>query len=313
MIKILIIIGIVIFIILLSSYFSIGSYFYHFSLNPKFKRNILKKKNKSKTKDLNKTLANYESTKWFNKQKKKDIYIKSDDNINLHSYKIENKKSNIWVIIIHGYRESGKTLLNAAKKFYDNGYNILMPDLRAHGKSGGKYIGMGWPDRLDIIKWINYLNKKYKDIKIILYGVSMGASTVMMTSGEDLPENVKLAIEDCGYTSVWDEFSYQLKTVFKLRPNIIMSAANLISLFKNNFIIRKASALKQIKKSKLPMLFIHGTEDKFVPFEMLEKIYINYPNEKEKLIIEGAKHAKSSIINPDLYWSTVYNFIKKYI
>lgn len=313
MIKILIIISITILIILLCGYFGVGGYFYHFSLNPKFRKTILNKKKKKK-KTNNNYLADDESIKWFEKESKyKEVYIKSKDKkINLHSYKIINKKSNNWVIIIHGYFGTGKELLNASKNFYERGFNILLPELRAHGKTGGKYIGMGWPDRLDIIEWIKYLNKHHKDNKIILYGVSMGAATVMMTSGENLPENVKIAIEDCGYTSVWEEFSHQLKTFFKLRPRLIMSAANIISKLKNNFILKDADSIKQIKKANIPMLFIHGSEDKFVPFDMMEKIYNAYPSQKEKLIIEGAKHAKASFVNPELYWSTIDNFIKKY-
>ena len=103
-----------------------------------------------------------------------------------------------------------------AYKYYTLGYHLLMPDLRGHGKSEGNYIGMGWHDRLDILKWIEFILKEDKEAEILLHGVSMGAATVMMVSGEDLPPNVKVIIEDCGYTSAKDQLSYKLKSMFKL-------------------------------------------------------------------------------------------------
>ena len=200
-----------------------------------------------------------------------------------------------------------------AQKFYEKGYNVLLPDLRGHGKSEGDYIGMGWHDRYDIIDWANYLIKENTGNEIILYGVSMGAATVMMTAGEELPDNVKLAIEDCGYTSAWDILKYQLKEIYHLPVFPILYAANGSCKKNANYKLKEASAIKQVEKSNIPILFIHGDEDKFVPFEMLDKLYDAADCEKEKLVIEGAGHGESSTKDPELYWKTIDEFIDKYI
>ncbi|MGV2687118.1 alpha/beta hydrolase, partial [Clostridium perfringens] len=123
------------------------------------------------------------------------------------------------------------------------GYNVLIPDLRAHGNSEGSYIGMGWNDRLDIIEWINLIIKNYENTEIILHGVSMGAATVSMVSGENLPNNVKVIIADCGYTSVWKQFSHKLKGLYSLPDFPVMHASSLVSKFRAGYNLRKASAL----------------------------------------------------------------------
>ena len=141
----------------------------------------------------------------------KDKYITSFDNLKLHSYMVKRKKkTSKWVIIVHGYGEEGKSDSRKALHFYKMGYNVLIPDLRGNGKSEGDYIGMGWDDRLDIISWANSIIKEDKQAEIVLYGTSMGGSTVLMASGEDLPSNIKAIISDCAYTSIYDLFDYEL-------------------------------------------------------------------------------------------------------
>ena len=198
-----------------------------------------------------------------------------------------------------------------ANKFYDMGYNVLVPDLRGHGQSEGDYIGMGWHDRLDIIRWINKIIEEDKDANIILHGVSMGAATVMMTSGEELPSNVKVIIEDCGYTSVKDEFAYQLKALFKLPSFPIINVASLMCKMKAGYWFGEGSAVKQVAKSKIPTLFIHGDADDFVPYFMLDKLYYAANCTKEKLVIKGAAHARAAVVDPELYWNTIKKFIDK--
>ena len=168
-------------------------------------------------------------------------------------------------------------------------------------------------ERFDIVDLTNYIANTYKDSQIVLFGISMGAATVMNASGEKLPKNVKAIIEDCGYTSTWNQFAYQLKALFKLPAFPMMHAASIICKFRSGYFISEASPIKQIKKSTTPTLFIHGDKDGFVPFFMLDKLYNASPVEKEKLIISGAKHARASYVNPKLYWESIENFLNKYI
>ena len=192
-------------------------------------------------------------------------------------------------------------------------YNVLIPDLRSHGLSEGNYIGMGWDDRLDIISWINYILNENPNAEIVLHGVSMGATTVLMTSGEAIPSNVKAIVADCGYTSVWDEFAYQLDDLFSLPEFPILNVSSIVAKIRAGYFLGEASSIDQVKKSKTPILYIHGDQDDFVPYYMMEELYNATSSEKEMLTIKDAEHAKASEVDPETYWTTVNNFINKYI
>lgn len=294
-----------IIIIIIVFFLILGYYFFNFSQNPKLSRKRLFK-NKAPA-----TLTSKESINWFNKSNYKEVYVNSFDNKKLHGYLINNKLNN-YVIFVHGYTNNALEVLDPANNFYKHGYSILLIDQRAHGKSEGKYSGMCSLEKGDILNWCRYIRKINNKSKIILYGISMGATSVMMSTGEHLPNNVKCAIEDCGYISLYDQFYNQLKHL-KFLPKPIIFSANIFSMLINHISIYKENAIKQIKKSKIPMLFIHGDKDRLVGIDNLETAYNEYPNTKEKLIIKDAKHMKSQIINPNLYWNTIYSFIKKYI
>lgn len=254
-----------------------------------------------------------EQKTWFS-ETAEDIYITSEDGLKLHAYRIENENGNgNYVLIFHGYSMQASHMAYSAKHFYDLGFNLLVPDARAHGQSEGRYISMGWPERRDALLWIEEILKIDSDAKIALYGISMGASTVMNTAGEELPENVTVAIEDCGYSSVWDEFKAQLNSLFKLPSFPVLDLAAVFAEIRAGYDLTEASSIEQVKNCQIPMLFIHGSEDAFVPYEMLDPLYNAATCEKEKLVIEGAGHAMSSSVNPDLYWSTIDSFIEKHI
>ena len=310
--KILIIVLIVILLVLTILYFVVGNYFYEIALNP----------NSSKTFVLGEVEENeqqkesrIQTENWLD-EISNDVYITTSNNgkLKLHANEIINQKNtDIWSIVIHGYCSQGKDMTYYAKQYYNKGYNVLILDLRGHGKSEGDYIGMGWHDRLDIIDWTNYLINKNPNSKIILHGISMGAATVMMATGENLPNNIKIAIEDCGYSSIWEEFKMQLKVLFNLPEFPVLNAASAVCKIRAGYMLEEGSAVEQVRKSKTPTLFIHGDLDRFVPFEMLDEVYQAASCEKEKLVIKGAAHAEASGGNPKLYWQTVDEFIEKYI
>ena len=142
----------------------------------------------------------------------------------------------------------------------------------------------------------------------------MGGATVMMTAGEDLPDNVRCGIEDCGFSSIHDEFYHTLVRMVKVRLPIILFFANIIIHAKTGINIYKdGSALNQLEKSHLPMLFLHGTADNYVPFYMLQKNYDAHPGPKQKLAFEGVPHASAPWDGGDLYWDTVFNFTDNYL
>ena len=251
---------------------------------------------------------------WFDNTDKEKITIWSEEfKKNLHADFFKSTTgSNVYVICIHGYTSSPRKMGIYAKQFHEWGYNVLMPSLRGHADSEEEFVSMGWYDRLDVVSWINYLVETYPDCKIILHGVSMGAATTMMTLGEELPDNVKLAIEDCGYTNVWDILKHKMAQM-KVPEFPFLYSSDRINKLQEKFSFKEASCTEQLKKSKTPTLFIHGEADTFVPYEMLQIVYDACPVEKDILSIPDAPHARSVCAHPELYWPKVEEFIKKYI
>ncbi len=297
-------------IIILLVLFGMAYYLFNLGLNPKQDKS---KVFKDTSAHKEKTTAQIQAEEWFDKNHN-DIYLNSSkDNLRLHAYEFENANSDVWVIVVHGYMIDGRGMCYVTEEFFKRGYHVLVPDLRGHGKSEGKYIGMGIPDRFDLSDWIQYLLRNHPERKIILYGISMGASTVMMATGENMPQQVKLAISDCGYSSVWKEFSYQLKRLFKLPSFPILNLASLICKIRAGYFLNEYSSTKALVKSNTPTLFIHGTEDDFVPFYMLQKNYDAAKCPKGKLAVKGARHSESFTIENTLYWNTIDAFICKYL
>lgn len=298
-----------IFIVLLTLFIGgsslVGVLFYNLALNANYSKDIIYAEYNDK--NLN------DAQKWLEeKSNYSGKYIESYDKLQLHSY-VVTQNSNKWAIVVHGYGGSGKLMSDKSKYFYDMGYNVLIPDLRGHGKSEGDYIGMGWKDRLDIISWINFIIKENPNAEIVLHGTSMGAATVLMTSGENLPSNVKAIVADCAYTSAWDEFSYQLETYLKVPSYYILNVTNMVTKLKAGYSLKEASALESVKKATVPILFIHGDKDKFVPYSMMDKLYDATSSPKEKLTIDGGEHANSDLVSPFLYWLTLEDFLNQYV
>ena len=308
--KIILTISILLLVVILGVGGLVGNYFYNLALNPFTSKDMIFGDDDDDT-----SLEVEADVNWLIKDSNYiDTYITSSDNLKLHAYEVKNEnKTDKWAIVVHGYTSEGKLLSSKAKHLYNMGYNVLVPDLRSHGTSEGNYIGMGWHDRLDIIDWINYIVKNNPKSEIALHGTSMGSATVLMVSGEKLPSNVKAIVADCGYTSVYDEFSYQLKQLFNLPAFPIMNFSDVVTHIRAGYCLNDASAINQVRKSTTPILYIHGDKDDFVPYYMMDELYNATNSEKEKLTIEGGEHANSDLVNPKLYWSTVNSFLEKYI
>lgn len=253
---------------------------------------------------------------WVEKQAYETWHIASDDGLTLIGYYLTAKKATTkTVILAHGYSSQGKDMGSFAKFYYEKlGYNVLMPDDRGHGESEGAYIGFGWPDRLDYVLWIRKIVEVVGEhAQIVLHGISMGGATVMMVSGEDLPKQVKVIVEDCGYTSVSDQLAYQLKRMYKLPAFPILHVTSLLTRLKAGYRFSEASALKQLEKNKLPMFFIHGSADTFVPTEMARRLYDACRTDKDIYIAKGAGHGMSYGADTTTYEQKVADFIGRYM
>lgn len=303
-----------------ATYFLIGNFFYYVTLTKKGLENpqIAKIASGSGKKDeerLRLDAIKETGKEWFANTAKEKLAMKStnDDKILHADFIFPEKESNVFVIIVHGYTSSPAGMGIYAKKYHELGFNVILPSLNGHGDSESNVITMGWKDRLDVIDWINFIVENYPNSKIILHGESMGAATTMMATGENLPTNVKVAIADCGFTSVWDIFSNKIKNNFKMHEFPTLYSANTVNKLYSGFDFKEASAVEKLKKSKTPTIFIHGDKDTFVPYEMLDVVYEACASEKEKVTIKNSPHARNACVDPELYWKSILNFINKYI
>lgn len=236
--------------------------------------------------------------------------IKSEDDLSLTGfYYPAQQESHRYVLAVHGYTVDHRDIVPAIKPFVENGYHVLAIDQRGRGESEGDYLSMGWLEKNDVIAWIDYLIEQDPKAEIVLYGESMGAATVMMASGEKLPSQVKAVVEDCGYTSAYAMFKDQLKERFGLPEFPFLPAAQLVGQLRAGFNFKDASAINQLETATLPILFIHGGADDYVPTYMGEELYEAYQGEKQLLIIDGAGHGSSADVNPTLYYDTIFEFL----
>ncbi|MGO3914476.1 alpha/beta hydrolase [Enterococcus viikkiensis] len=285
-----------------------GNYFYSYAVVPT-EKDFMSETSEKKSAEL------IAAENWFNnKNNRSEWQLQSKDGLKLSAYYLPAQKDqHKTVIIAHGYMGQASDMPQYAKIYHDLGYNVLMPDARGHGKSKGDYIGFGWPERKDYLQWIDRIVKDDSQSEIVLHGVSMGAATVMMTSGEKLPENVKAFIEDCGYSSAKDELSYQLKDMFNLPAFPLIPVTSLITKIRAGYFFGEANAVKQLHNNTKPMLFIHGDKDDFVPFSMLDKVYEATNGPKEKYVVHGAKHAEALSTDPAMYQEKVTGFLEPYV
>ena len=170
------------------------------------------------------------------------------------------------------------------------------------------------PSRKDVLQWMDVAHHIYGDsTQMVVHGISMGGATTMMVSGEELPDYVKCFVDDCGYTSVWDQFKKELKEDFGLPAFPLMHTTSLLCDWVYDWNFREASALEQVKKCHLPMLFIHGEKDEYVPTRMVYELYNAKTEPKELWTVPNADHATSYKLNKEIYTQKVKQFIDKYI
>ena len=257
-----------------------------------------------------------EGQNWISSQTIQNVEIVSDDGLKLRAYMISSDRAEgRTAIIAHGYSGKGKDMGAYAKIYAELlGYNVLIPDARGHGESEGNYIGFGWHERRDYMQWIQYIIERIgPEAKIVLHGVSMGGATVLMTSGENLPPQVKAIVSDCAYTSVKAQLAYQLRRMYRLPSFPFVNSASLVTRLKAGYSFGVASALNQVRKATVPILFIHGDADTFVPFSMMNELYEACRSPKEQLIVHDAGHGTSYDKDKDVYMKRVTSFVTKYV
>lgn len=314
--------------LILLTYF-IGDYFVRYSLVPNSGAEERVVVSDEEVADEEKsTTAETRATEFFYKDKRlkeewleemvvenREVGITSHDGLQLSGHKFEHSApTNHWVILVHGYQSDENETLTIGRHFYQAGYNVLTIALRAHGASDGKYIGMGYLDKEDLISWTNHLVAQYPDSQIVYHGTSMGGATVLMASGMTLPQNVKAVVSDCAYTGIWEIFASEMRQRFSLPPFPVLYMAQIMGRVRAGYNIKDGNVLKFVKNSSLPTLFIHTTPDDFVPVSMVHDLYEAKINgEKELYILDDGGHAEAKFVDPENYYSKIYDFIDQYL
>lgn len=246
----------------------------------------------------------------------KDTFIYNDRGLRMHAlYAEASSPTPKTAVIVHGRTDNATGMLRLGHMYHQLlGYNILLPDLHYSGLSDGNGFQMGWFDRTDVIQWMEVANHIYGgNTQMVVHGISMGAATTMMLSGEPQPDYVKCFIEDCGYTSVWDEFSHVLKRDYGIPSFPTLHLASILCKIKYGWTFQEASSMVQIVKCKLPMFFIHGEKDDFVPTWMAYTLYEKKSAPKELWIVPDAAHDDSYRMHPAEYTRRVKEFTDQYI
>lgn len=258
----------------------------------------------------------YSSKEWLLEQPLENVSITANDGITLKGdYLACSDPGKRVVLCLHGYTSNGLGNFCAMAKYYlNNNFDLLIVDLRAHGESEGDYVGFGILDRYDCMNWIDYITDRFGDnTDILLYGVSMGATTALMTLGfKNLPIAVKGAVADCAFTSPFDVFAHILKRDYHLKPFPVMNICDEMSYKKAGYRFRDYSTLTALKETDRPVLLIHGSDDKFVPVWMTEKNFEVCASPVTKLFVDGAGHGASYYENTELYENALTDFISRY-
>ena len=255
--------------------------------------------------------------KFMLEQPQEDMEQISFDGLSLHATYfppiVESDGKKRVVICLHGYTSQRlKDFIGLTDYYFKRGYAMLHPDARAHGASEGDYVGFGCLDRNDVLGWINKIIEKCgEDVEILLHGISMGGATVLMASGLQLPPQVKGIISDCAFTSPKEVFTYVLKTMYHMPAFPIIQGADLINRKFAGYGTDECNASREVENTKIPILFIHGSADNFVPVEMCEKLYSVCNAPKKKLIVKGASHAESYFKDMDAYEKAMDEFIEE--
>jgi len=254
------------------------------------------------------------SDAWLKAHKAQDVYVTSDDGLKLHAYWIPAENPRGTILLAHGYRSTMLVDFGLAYAFYHAlGMNILVPHQRAHGESEGRYITFGVKESEDFMRWIQFHNETFGPHQMILSGMSMGASTVLYLADRELPTNVKCIIADCGFTSPRAILEKVYRGVTHLPAGPSLWAANIFTMIFAGFRLSEKDTTKVLRNAKLPVFLVHGKADDFVPCTMSEQGFEACSGEKEILLVEGAGHGVSFLVDKKAYTDRVIAFLERHL
>ena len=255
-----------------------------------------------------------ESDAWLKAHNAQDIYVMSKDGLKLHAYWIPAENAKGTILLAHGYRSTILVDFGLAYVFYNAlGFNLLVPHQRSHAMSEGKFITFGVKESEDMECWIQYHNESLGKHQMILSGMSMGASTVLFLADKILPENVKCIIADCGFTSPKAILKVVFHKVTHLPSEPFVWAADLFTRLFAGFKLNEKDTRRTLKNANIPVLIVHGTADDFVPCSMSREAYEICIGQKEILLVAGAGHGTSFLVDKQSYTQTVVDFLERHL
>lgn len=256
---------------------------------------------------------NKTDTEWFYSQNPEEISVDSFDGLKLIAYNLPAENAKGTWLLIHGYQSVPlREFAGLARFFHELGYNVVLPYQRAHGKSEGKYITFGIKERYDVRDWLLKVNEIYgNELPVYMEGISMGCSTVLMSLSFDLPSNLKSVVADCGFTSPY-EIMWKVLRKDRNVPlvRLVLGFGNILANLLADFEFEEYDTFKGLRYNKIPVLFIHGTGDTFVPIEMTIANFQYCTSEKSLYLVENAPHAVSYLIDEEGYHKALIDFCK---
>lgn len=301
-----IVLGIICFSLLAMIYYLIvGKIIFNFALSRKCLQDRIVKKELQKLIDQQKI-----NLCWWGSVKFKKVTIQSFDGVSLigHYYDLNSKNT---AVVVHGFGGDYREMQPYCKMFGDRKFNVLAVENRAHGNSEGSCIGLGWLDRKDLLCWLEFLQRHYPENKTVVFGLSMGATATCCLAGEKLPDNVVALISDCAFANANNQLDWGMKKIKVCRGLIKSHLYSFVKRF-YDFDIMQADAVKQVKNSQTPILYVHANKDEIVPVENVYHLYEATPqNLREKFVVEDCGHclcySKAGII----YEEKIFDFLKR--
>ena len=264
---------------------------------------------------VNRQLNLNETNAWLEYAECRKLSAETDDGYILVAAEFStDEDSHKWALVLHGYTGWKEEMYPFAYWYHEEGYHVVVPDLRCQGESEGDFIGMGWTDHYDCNIWIDYILQQDPEAQIVLHGQSMGAATALMMTGEDsVSDHIAAVISDSAYTDAYSMFGEKIKEWFNLPAFPLVDSACVVLKLRGGYNLKDASALNAVQNSDTPTLFIHGDEDAMISVQMTKDLYEAASCPKEILIIEGAGHAQAQDKDPETYYETIKSFLGEYI
>lgn len=255
---------------------------------------------------------NHEINEWLLHSEQSDEFIDSFDGLKLHATVFHNHPdSHKWMILMHEAGYSWQSLLDMIYEADHRDFNVVACDERGCGMSEGKYTTLGWSEHYDLLSWINSIIRKDAESEIVLFGQGIGGSAVMNACGDFVPGNVKIAVEEGGASGIRELVSYGITKLFKTDAKLLLPSIDLFVKQFLHFSMNDVSTKHQLQNAHLPVMFVHGSEDKIVPASMVFDNFYSCASVKDILIADGAEHMECSK-DPD-YFNRIFTFIDTYM